>query len=381
MSRPAHRIIRPAIVLALALLPAVAVASPAGTIRLPGSYRTWTVKQDGTKTSISQFHLPLVVTAGLGRGTDLVISGSGAFASVDPPAASSTSLNGMTDVTAQLFMRFAGDRFLIHAGAGLPTGKTELDQGEIAVARDLALPVLGFRAKDYGEGLNLSAGGAAAFPLSGTARFALGAGVVHRGSYTLIAGGGDYRPAPEVSATAGLDLRGRANGSPAPLLRLDAVYRIYGKDELDGKTIFEEGNQIELQAAGSSGGSGLQVDGLARTVLKADNTVTGTEGQTVEALKASSGNALLARLRADLPVGTALRVGLASEWNHVSGSDTPTWNGDSYGLGPVLRASLGPRTRLELNVMRLGGTLDGGASPDLELSGTSFGVTFSWRAS
>ncbi len=380
MSRRHARLFRSASVLALALIPAAAAAS-SGTVRVPGSYRTWTVKQDGTETSISQFHLPLVVTAGLGRGTDLVVSGSGAFASTDPSGASSNSLNGLTDVTAQLFMRLAGDRFLIHAGAGLPTGKTELDDREIVVARNLALPVLGFRAKDYGEGLNLSAGGAVAFPLSGTARFAMGAGFVHRGSYTLFAGGGDYRPAPEVSATAGLDLQGRGKGSTAPLLRLDAVYRIYGNDELDGETVFEEGNQLELQAAGSSGGSGLRLTGLARTVLKADNTVTGGQGQTVEALKASSGNAVLGRLEVDLPVGTALRAGITSEWNHVSGSDTPVWNGDSYGLGPVLRAALGAHARLEFNVMRLGGTLDGGANPDLDLSGTSIGVTFSWRAS
>ncbi len=366
--------------LLVAMMPALADAS--GTLRIPGSYRSWTVKRGGAETgTIDQLHLPVVATVGIGRQADLVLSGSGAFASVDPAEGSSSSLGGAADLNAQLFIRLLHDRLLVQAGAGFPTGSTELDTEEFAVARTLALPVLGFRAKDYGAGLNLSGGLAVAFPLAPRARFALGGGFVRRGSYTLFAGGGDYRPAPEVSASAGLDLGGGSADRPAALLRLDAVYRIYGKDELDGATLFEEGNQLELQAAGRSGGNGVRVEALALTVLKAENTVRASGGESVEELKASSGNAVQARMQASLPLGTRVRAGVTSEWNQITGSDTPTWDGHTYGVGPMLEFQLGTRGRLRLEAMRLGGKLDGGGEgePDDKLTGTSVGLTLSMR--
>ncbi len=364
--------------LAALLLPGPARAADT-TVRLPGSWRTWTLKVDGKETaSVSQFHLPVVATAGLGSRADLVLSGSGAFASTEKP---SESLNGMTDVTAELFLRTPGNRFLLQAGVGLPTGKTELDGADTTVALRLAQPVLGFRAKDYGAGFNLSAGAAAALPLASGAKAGFGVGLVHRGSYTLFAGGGDYRPAPEVSFSAGLDLEGRSESGPAPLLRLDAVYRIFGKDELDGRTIFEEGNQVELTAGGRSGGEGFRVDGMLRTVLKGDNTVYTGQGATVEALKASSGTWILGRARGTFPLGRALRAGPAGEWNHLSGSNSASLNGDAYGVGAAAGLALGRRGRLDLEALRQFGTLHQPDGPDLDLSGTSIGFTLTWQAS
>ncbi len=377
----ATRIVSVALAAALAL-PAVASAGgpTAASLRIPASFRTWSLKQDGAKLgTVSQWHVPLVATVPMGSTADLVLFSSGAFSRTNPEQASGNSLNGATDVTAQLFVRLLQDRLLLQAGAGLPTGKTKLTPEELGVAQALAIPVLGFRVKDYGTGFDFTGGASMAFPLAPGVTAGVGAGFLSHGKYTLVENGGDYKPGSEASVSGGVDLKGEPREGGRPVLHLDAVYRIYASDELHSQKVFQEGNQLELQAAGNTG-AGTRFEGSILAVIKADNTVYAPSGTTVESIKSPAGTGVLGRAGIGIPWGDRSRLGLAAEWNHFGGSDISLRDGDAFGVGPTMAFPVGPKGRLSVSAERLFGKLKGVDEADVDLTGWSVGLDLSWRA-
>lgn len=291
-------------------------------------------------------------------------------------------------MTAQLFARLGGDRVLLQAGLGLPSGTKELDNEQLSVAQALSHPLLGYRLKTYGQGLDLSAGAATAFPLGGSGAFGLGIGLVSHGAYTLVEDGDDYKPGLETSFTAGFDLggiasgKGAASGGGSPL-RVDLSYRTYGKDELDGTEIFQEGAQIEGQVTVAAGRQGPHFEASLRAVAKSDNTVFQGSGETVEELKDKPGTSLRADTHLDFPVGGQARLGVAAELHRFSGADVPALNGTTFGVGPSLALFLSPRASISLGGQLLGGSIDEDEESGLDqvdLSGFAALFGFTWRA-
>lgn len=388
---------------ALAALPLALLAIAAGsgsahaglldTARFPVTYRTWTTTPDSGagEATVSQLVVPFVTSLRLGSSADLVLSTAGASSKLDVDGGASSSLGGAADVTAQLFLRAAGDRLLLQAGANLPSGKRELSAEELSVAAALGHPLLGFGLKQYGRGFDLSAGAGVGFPLGARGSMALGAGVIRHGSYTLVENGDDYEPAPEVSISAGLDVGGsRVGGEGGPaggaareggLLRLDATYRLFGEDKLDGETIFEEGDQIELQALAATRPARVRASALARLVVKSDNTAFSGAGGAVGALKTKAGNGILLQGGIDAPLGGAVRWGVDGEMTRFSGSDTPGENGTAFGVGPSLGIPVGAGGSLRLRVLYLFGSIDSEqGSVGGDLSGLAVSAGLRWRA-
>lgn len=354
-----------------------------GRVGTPISYIDWTIKpkSGAPKTRVSQFYFPFVVTAGLTRNADLVISTSLAGSGVEGGGQPTNSLGGAAPFTAQLFARFADDRLLLQGGVTAPSGQWALDPEEMSVAHALGFPVLGFGLKEYGSGLNLGGAATIAFPMSPSANLSIGVGGIHRGEFTLQAGGGSYRPALERALTAGLDLGTlRTDGSGQPL-HLDATYRSFGDDEIDGVKVFAEGDQLELQAEGRSASVNMRSYALARAVLKSENTIFTTTGSAVASFKASSGDGYFVRAGLDRPMRGSLRAGGEFEWNHVVGSDTFGRNGTAYGAGPSLISPLGTGgIILELRGLILWGNIEGtNGGSDSDLRGFSISANFQWR--
>ena len=355
-----------------------AFAQTTGTVRFPGTFRTWTLEdqESGDQTTISQVHIPLVSTLHLAERADLVLSSSGASSTLERDGAADRDLSGLSDVTAQVFYRFPGDRILLQAGANLPSGKTGLDEDELAVARVLSQPILGFSLKQYGQGFDATGGIALALPAGPGAVIGLGAGIVAPGSYTLIDGGGDFAPGTQISLTAGLDLTNTETGAQA---RLDSGYRIYSTDELDGEPIFEEGNQIELQATGRAPAAGLILTAASQGVFKADNAILQGPGATVASISQKPGTSFDIRLGADRPLGERWLLGVRGEWRSFNGSDTPGRDGTAFGAGPSARVDLGASAWFRLNALVMTGSLDAGDGfAEQDLSGVAITAALSW---
>jgi len=367
----------------------VAHAGLLGGFRVLPEYRSWssTLEGDSTEVTISQIYLPAVATLRFARTVELVVAGGFAQSELEVEDGDSWSASGPSDVTAQLFARFLENRLLLQAGVELPSGLRELDSEQLTVLSSLSSPLLGFPLKNFGQGLGLTGGGALAFPL-GSAALGIGAGFVQRGEFVLVEDGDDFNPGDELSVSAGLDFGARAEGGALDLgrapLRLDAVYRTFGKDELDGVEIFQEGAQIEAQALAQTTGRALRLWALGRMVSKSDNKILqeAAGGQVAE-IDQDAGLLTIVRGGVDFGLGKTTRIGVEGDWNQFTDAEVGALEGSTYGIGPVVRVGLGRDGLLRLGAKMLGGESDpiDENDPTLELDGLSASFALVWRPS
>ena len=192
----------------------------------------------------------------------------------------------------------------------------------------------------------------------------------------------DFQPGDEISFSFGLDALGeRADGGPSnPLaLRLDATYRIFGTDQLDGDDLYEEGNQLEAQVLGTLQGRRWGGFALGRLVLKDDDTVLASAGEVGKVTQAP-GTGFLARAGVDTRAGSSARIGAEFETQIFSGSDAPQTNGATFGFGPSLTWGWSNGAHLQLRALYLGGTIDGDDTrPEIDLRGWDIGMGFHWN--
>lgn len=393
MKRHLPHAMPPAAAMALAMLLAAVVVAPTGaraagtSLRVPASYRSWKLETPGRRTTVSQFHLPFTASFGIGNRADLVVSGAMGFSSVDPDSGPSLTLRGPTDVTAQAFVRTAGNRLLFHAGVNLPTGVRNLNAERLAVSQALAHPLLAFRVRQYGQGTDFSAGLAAALPLAPKVTFGLGAGHIFRGAYPLEKGQKDFEPSNETSISAGLNLGDKDEAGPTA--RLDAVYRLYGTDRQGGIDLFEPGNQTEFLVVARTGDQGPAAEITGRLVLQADDRFH-SAGAIAEPQATRPGTYSRVSGVADAPLGSRLRAGVNLEWSGFSGSDLTGiniigsrpvgLNGSVYGGGPQLRLAFGRSGVFALGGSYLLGKLDAGVKgPRTDLTGFVAFCSLVWR--
>jgi hypothetical protein len=359
--------------LAAGLLAVSAAVAPAGAAfldqgRSQVEYRTWTLGADSSETTVSQLRVPAMATARIGAA-QVVLATAGASSTVDPGEGDGSSLAGPADLTVEGFLRMAQDRILLHAGVSLPTGRNGLDAEELGVARILSHPVLAFRLKEYGRGLDLSAGLALAVPLAPGIAAGIGGGFLAHGAYALVEDGDDYTPGNEISLSAGVDFGGTQD-SPAPV-RLDAVWRTFARDEVEGQEVFEEGDQLTFEANARTGSGKLAASLTGRIVMQSDNTIFTGEGETVESFRTPAGTLGLVIGAADLPVSSWLRLGIEAELSRFSGSEGSARDGQAYGAGPIATLILGEHAHLTARARLLTGSLEAGDDgAEIDLSGT-----------
>jgi len=373
--------------LAFAQLAPAEAANLHGTLRLPLSYRAWTLESDsaGVKTKIAQMHAPIVGSLALHPTADLVITSAAAGSSLDLGAstgADEISIDGAADVTAQAVWRLLGDRLLLQAGVNLPSGKRELTLDQFALARLLGQPLLGFRLDEYGRGFDWSAGAAAALPAGERVLVGFGGGVVEHGEYVLLAQGGEYRPGREGSVSFGLDL-GIDDQGEAPV-RLDATYRLYARDELGPTTVFEEGDQLELQLGLHRAGTPNRASLVARLVAKSDNVAheSAVGSDAVASLKTSAGTQLGLSASCERDLSPVATLGFGGAWMNFSDADAPGQEGDAFEFGPALAYSMGRVGRIDLGARYLAATLrprtvSGAPRPEVSAAGWMASLGFS----
>ena len=172
----------------------------------------------------TQWSFPVGVAVPVGERWLVDLSGAYATGTVKLATQDSTlttseyTLNGLTDVRLRVVGRLAGapsgNGVLVTLGLVAPTGKTELEAGEVNALRVLAAPALGFQVPTLGSGAGATAGVVGARAIGGWS-LALAA------SYELRRG---YEPGTV------------ATGVPLPELDpSDAVHLSLGADRLLGR--------------------------------------------------------------------------------------------------------------------------------------------------
>ena len=208
------------------------VVSQTGSLTLTPLYQRWS--SDGNEL-FSETSTGLAWYQPLSREASILVRSSYASAS-----GNITSLSSLNDaqIAGTYFIEPANTVFSL--GLNLPTGKSNLTPEEFETSFLISNSSFMLQVPHFGAGLSISPAATWAIPLSEEFVGGLGVMYQYRGPFTPLEEAGKYKPGDEVSFTGGLDAR----IDPVSTMAVDAVFTLFGKDKLDGKTIFSAGNKL-----------------------------------------------------------------------------------------------------------------------------------------
>jgi hypothetical protein len=186
----------------------------------------------GAVTSASQWSVPLVVVAPLGRQMSVDITTHYAHSEI-VDTAQTRSFSGLTDTQLRLLYTVGRDRAVASLSVNLPTGKRSFSTSQFVVSSSMSSPFLSFPVSSLGTGLAVTGGLAYAVPTGG---WNLG----FAGSVRYASG---YKPFSDQALTYTPGLEGRLRVGADRLigqrgrLLLGATYSTFSTDQFSGTGI------------------------------------------------------------------------------------------------------------------------------------------------
>ena len=182
-------------------------------------------------TAASQWSLPLVIVAPIGRQMSLDLTTHIAHNEVSGPT--SQTFTGLTDTQLRLLYTLGRDRSVASLSVNLPTGKNSFSTTQFTVASSMSSPFLSFPVSSLGTGFAVTGGLAYTVPTGG---WNLG----FAGSVRYVA---SYQPFSDQPVTYNPGLEGRLRvgadrviGQRARLL-VGATYSTFSTDQFSGSGI------------------------------------------------------------------------------------------------------------------------------------------------
>jgi hypothetical protein len=236
------------------MLPALAAAQwtppPAGPrggfVTTGVSFQQW--QFENQDEGLQEICAPTTAFIPIRPDMSLTVSASPGSASWD-----TLKLSGMSDTWIRGTYRIPGGRYMLHAGIGLPTGRTRLKvasgspaRDEFDLSREIGQNIFRFRLPVFGQGLAAKVGGGAAFPVSEKVVFGAGAHYIYHGSFEPVdAGSFKYQAGNETALFGGVDFQ----VSPTAKWSLNLSYTFYGKDKLNDTTVYASGQKLLVNSS------------------------------------------------------------------------------------------------------------------------------------
>jgi hypothetical protein len=207
------------------------IISRTATAELRPLYQKWTV--DGR--DLSQFGTVLTLYYPFTRETSVSLQAGQAAFSGDLG-----DVSGVTDIQLTGSHYLEDANVVLNLGIGVPVGKTELTNAEFSTVATYSTWLFNFQHPGLGYGLSINPAITWLIPLEEDIVFGLAGAYRYKGSYTPVAGIGDYDPGDEITVTGGVDFR----ITPAASISADLLFTAYGTDKLDNRDLFSSGPTI-----------------------------------------------------------------------------------------------------------------------------------------
>lgn len=197
-------------------------------------------------------------------------------------------LSGVSDTWIKANYLFPGEKFMVHIGAGAPTGKTGLKDSEFMLTQMLSENLFQFRLPVYGQGFSFKIGGALALPLNEKTVLGFGVNSITKQAYHPVEDNQvEFKSGGETSVFAGLDSKIGLKSK----WTLDVVYTLYGKDQINGEDVYNSGAKFLIHSTLTAAvGNGLLNAALCFRQKGKNEFWTGTELEPET--KNSNGNQL-----------------------------------------------------------------------------------------
>ena len=203
------------------------------------SYQTWSSERDDR---VSEFMAPLLLIIPLGSNLSLDVSTAGGKATLLNP---DQSISGITDTRMVLSYTMFDETLLLTAGISAPTGKSQLNDDQNAIAASLSNSALAFQLPTFGQGLDLNVGVVYGLDFKDFV-VGMGLGGLIKGKFKPSSSiDADYKPGSEITATIGFDKLFELEDSRF-VITGDVSYTYYFADLYDGEQVFRSGNKVSV---------------------------------------------------------------------------------------------------------------------------------------
>jgi len=269
-------------------------------------------------------------------------------------ASGGMSLSGLSDTWLKATYVFSGDRFMINAGIGAPTGKTSLNPSEFTLSQMLSENIFQFRLPVYGQGLSVKIGAALALPLNDRMVFGFGVNAVTKQAYHPVEDGDiEFQPGNETSVFAGFDSK--------PGLRskwtVDLVYTLYGTDRINDVNVYNSGAKLLVHSTLAFGlGSGTVTASLNFRQKGKNEYWVGTVSEPET--KNSNGNQLEIDLDWRIVQGRTAGLSLLGTGRSYAKNQYGERGGHVFGGGAGTAVRLSSKTSWFLHGKYLSGTFE-----------------------
>jgi hypothetical protein len=366
--------IRPvAIVVAAVMAPSFSLSAQQVSVRTASYFERYTF-DSLSFSAVSEFTLPVSLSARLGRWGSFTVSGGYVKVDLESRTAGSEtqSVSGALDTEARLAVEVLPGRLTLLANGAIPTGIESIESSELSMLAVVSRDIIGFAASDLGTGGYVGTGVAAAVPVG---QMALGLAAVYR--YQM-----EYRPiaGEESTLKPGADMRFRA-GLEGPVsqrtyLRIAGIAAVRQKDVINNAIANGIGNRLTGyfsldQGIGRASTLSLYMFDVFRGSPQIEQTAYG-------AAFLPRGNLLAAGARSAhrLSARTDVVPRLEYRVSH-SASDTTTTlerTGSSLRFGLDLRQRISPRHNIVLSGSYLTGDVQSLAGLRTDVSVRGFRV-------
>lgn len=338
------------------------------------SYLSWTLDGDTTDLTVTQWYIPIVVTAALEENWELSVYSSIAASDADWEL-DDGEISGLTDSRIQLAHSLADDRILLSGGVSLPTGQTELNESKRALIPWLTEDFFTFPVRYHGEGFNMYGGVAGAVP-AGNWALGLAAGLHLLGEYTPYEDGPDYKPGSRLIVTGSAERRWLEQGHIAADISVIAS----GKDEADGTPVFSDGTMLDARLRGQREFASAALSGGIRVILRGKNEILDPkQAELVSEENNTNGSEVRLFLSGQRSLGERISGSISVESRLLAANDYDPGNrfyedaASIFGIGAGIDVRLSRMATGGLGIRIWNGSSDGSARFEaLDLKGFEF---------
>jgi hypothetical protein len=193
-------------------------------------YRGYSFDAGLSVKTVSQWNLPIIFVAPLGRKASIDLTSHLASGRVETFANTKETITGLTDTQLRLLYTLSPDRVVASLSLNLPTGKHSVSTSQFQVSGAVGSNYLSFPVSSFGTAFGLTGGLAYAVPLGGW-NVGMSGSLRYLGSYEPFSDQAiSYKPGVELRARAGAD---RLVGQSARLL-VGLTASTFSTDEFTG---------------------------------------------------------------------------------------------------------------------------------------------------
>ena len=195
-------------------------------------YENWNVLNNSKFSEFTN-----IVSLGYNTWRDGRVSFATKYASVSGDL---NRLNGFSDSQLSIRQNLTKYNLIFSFGVNIPSGRTKLTNSQYQTLKIISQGLFGMRTPDFGQGTNFILGATWVHPISDDFVIGLGLSYQIKTQYQpLLDYSGKYKPANEISATGGFDLKFPGTQT----LTGDITGIFYGNDKMDGNNVFSSGSR------------------------------------------------------------------------------------------------------------------------------------------